>query len=242
MPFEIQTVTLVTVTNANPRRELHGEELVRAIDISFCLTGENTLLDLIEPGLRAHHYFNKALKDGQETLPDVIVPMPNLRFAKLPLAYHFAKGEKWRGYRLIRDYGLDEDRFDFTDVVLANLHYELQEGGTVKIMGSLQYNGEELEDNETYGMLSGLASEGEIHIRLLAPAQLQAAKKGYRAGKPDTPTTTTGDGAQTELVEPDDGDDEGDDGDGTDGPTDGLVDTRTAEEIFASDSQPPAVH
>jgi hypothetical protein len=241
MPFEIQSVTLVTVTNANPRRELHGEELVRAIDIAFCLTGENTLLDLIEPGLRAHHYFNKALKDGQETLPDVIVPMPNLRFPKLPQAYHFAKGEKWRGYRLIRDYGLDEDRFDFTDVVLANLHYELQEGGTVKIMGSLQYNGEELEDNETYGMLSGLASEGEIHIRLLAPPELQAAKKGYRAGKPDTPATPASDGSQRELGA--DGSDDGDEGDGeSEGEADGATDGRTAEEIFATESKPAAVH
>jgi hypothetical protein len=209
MPFELQSVTLVTVTNANPRRELHGDELVRAIDIAFCLTGENTLLDLIEPGLREHHYWNKALTAGQETLPDVVIPMPNLRHAKLPLAYHYAKGEKWRGYRLIRDYGLDEDRFDFTDVVLANLHYEIQDGGTVKIFGSLQYNGEELEDNETYGMLSGLASEGEIHIRLLAPAQLQAAKKGYRAGKPDTPPAPASDGSQQELgPDGDDGDEE----------------------------------
>lgn len=238
MPFEIQTVTLVTVTNANPRRELHGEELVRAIDISFCLTGENTLLDLIEPGLREHHYCNKALTAGQETLPDVVIPMPNLRHPKLPLSYHYAKGEKWRGYRLIRDYGLDEDRFDFTDVVLANLHYEIQDGGTVKIFGSLQYNGEELEDNETYGMLSGLASEGEIHIRLLAPAQLQAAKKGYRAGKPDTPPAPAGDGSQQELGT--DGDDDGETEDGDDG--EGGTDTRTAEEIFAAESKPAAVH
>lgn len=235
MPFQLEVVTKITVTNANPRRELHGDELVRAIDIAFCLTGENTLLDLIEPGLRAHHYCNKALKAGQETLPDVIVPMPNLRFAKLPLAYHYAKGEKWRGYRLIRDYGLDEDSFDFTDVVLANLHYEIQEGGSVKIFGSLQYNGEELEDNETYGMLSGLASEGEIHIRLLAPAQLQAAKKGYRAGKPDTPNAPAGDGAQGELgADGDEGREAGEGGVGGE--------ERSAEDVFVNDSKPAAVH
>lgn len=187
MPFQLTEVTKITITNANPRRELHGEEKVRAIDLSFTLTGENTLLDLIEPGLREHHFCNKALTAGQEVLPEVVIPLPNLRFPRLPLAYKFANGEKWRGYRLIRDYGLEEESFDFTDVVLANLHYEITEGGSVKIFGTIQYNGDELADNDLYGMLSGLASEGDIHVKLLAPAELVSAKKGYRAGKADTP-------------------------------------------------------
>lgn len=92
MPFQLELVTQVVVSNANPRRELHGEDKVRAIDLSFSLTGENTLLDLIEPGLREHHYFNKALKDGQEALPGVVIPMPNLRYPKLPQSYSYAKG------------------------------------------------------------------------------------------------------------------------------------------------------
>lgn len=207
MTFQLPDVTKITITNANPRRELHGDEKVRAIDLSFVLTGENTLLDLIEPGLREHHYYNKALTAGQEPLPEVIVPLPNLRFAGLPLAYQYRKGEKWRGYRLIRDYGLEEESFDFTDVVLANLHYEIAEGGSVKIFGTIQYNGDELADNDLYGMLSGLASEGDIHVKLLAPAELVSAKKGYRAGKADTPPPA-GDANQQEL-----GDGDGDDQD-----------------------------
>lgn len=198
MPFQLEKPTQILITNANPRRELHGDEKVRAIDIAFSLTGENTLLDLIEPGLREHHYCNNALKSGQETLPDVVIPLPNLRHPKLPTTYHYAKGEKWRGYRFIWDFGIDESHVDFTDVVLANLHYELNEGGSVKIGGTVQYNGDELQDNDVYGELSGLASEGEISVMLLAPAELQQAKKGYRAGKPDTPTTDAGAGSGTE--------------------------------------------
>lgn len=196
MSFQIEKPTPLTITNANPRRELHGTEKVRAIDIAFSLTGENTLLDLIEPGLREHHYCNNALKSGQETLPDVVIPLPNLRHPRLPTAYHYAKGEKWRGYRFVWDWGTEENHVDFTDVVLANLHYELSEGGSVTIMGTIQYNGEELENNDVYGELSGLASEGEISAMLLAPAELLPAKKGYRAGKPDTPPPagTEGDG------------------------------------------------
>lgn len=186
MPFELTDVTKVTVTNANPRRELHGEASVRAIDISFSLTGENTLLDLIQPGLREHHYFNKALKDGQESVPGIIIPLPNLRFPRLPTTYNFAKGEKWRGYRLLRDFGMADDHIDFTDAVMSNLHYEVFEGGSCTVFWTIQYNGEELQDNDLYGELSGLASEGDIHIKLLAPAELVPAKKGYRAGQPDT--------------------------------------------------------
>ena len=109
---------------------------------------------------------------------------------QLPLAYHYGKGQKWRGYRFIWDWGLNESHVDFTDAVLSNLQYELSEGGSVTIKGAISYNGEELENNDPFGELSGLAAEGEISIKLLAPAELVQAKKGYRAGKPDTPATT----------------------------------------------------
>ena len=113
MAFELTTVQKITVTNANPRRELHGEERVRAIDIAFSLTGENTLLDLIEPGLREHHYCNKALKAGQEPLPGLIIPLPNLRHPLLPLTYAYAKGQKWRGYRFVWDWGVEGSHVDW---------------------------------------------------------------------------------------------------------------------------------
>jgi hypothetical protein len=232
MPFELEAVTQISVTNANPRREFHGEEKVRAIDISFSLSGENTLLDLIEPGLREHHYWNKALTAGQEPLPGVVIPLPNLRHPNLPLAYHYAKGQKWRGYRFIWDWGTNDAHVDFTDAVLANLHYEIVEGGSVTIFGTIQYNGDELADNDLYGELSGLASDEDIHIRLLAPAELMPAKKGYRAGKPDTPAPKANDG-QGELKDEDQDEDHGADGGGALGPVEGA---------FVEGSQPPAVH
>jgi len=232
MSFQLEKPTFITITNANPRRELHGDEKVRAIDIAFSLKGENTLLDLIEPGLREHHYCNNALKSGQETLPDVVIPLPNLRHPRLPTAYHYAKGEKWRGYRFVWDWGTDESHVDFTDVVLANLHYELNEGGSVTIMGTIQYNGEELQDNDVYGELSGLASEGEISAMLLAPAELLPAKKGYRAGKPDTPvaeggtgTGTAGGGSATDLFLQTHGTGDGSATDDTDADADTDADT-----------------
>lgn len=219
MAFELANPTTVTVTNANPRRELHGEERVRAIDISWTLTGENTLLDLIEPGLREHHYCNNALKDGQEALPGVVIPLPNLRHPQLPLLYHYGKGSKWRGYRFVWDWGLDEHHVDFTDAVLSGLQYELSEGGSVTIKGTISYNGDELENNDLFGELSGLAAEGEISIKLLAPGELVQAKKGYRAGKPDTPPAAGGSSAdQLPLDE------------GQEGETDGVLTPEAAFE------------
>ena len=73
--------------------------------------------------------------------------------------------------------------------------------------GTISYNGEELENNDLFGELSGLAAEGEISIKLLAPAELVQAKKGYRAGKPDTPPPPADSGSgKLDL----DGDDEND--------------------------------
>ena len=229
MSFELPETRQVVCTNANPRRELHGEDSVRAIDLSFSLTGENTLLDLIQPGLREHHYFNKALKEGQEVLPGVVIPLPNLRFPCLPLAYNYVlPGKKVRGYRFIWDWGTDESHVDFSDAVLTSVHYELNEGGSVKVMWTVQYNGEELQDNELYGELSGLASEGEIYIKLLAPAELVPAKKGYRAGHPDTPPAADPDEDDGQSQLPSGNDDD-------EGPARG-----SAEDVFVNGgSQPP---
>ena len=187
--FQLVDPTQVTVTNANPRRELHGEEKVRAIDLAFVLRGDNTLLDLIQQGLREHHFCNRAADAQQQELPDMLVPLPNLKHPNLPTTYHYQKGVKLRGYRFVWDYGIRGDHVDFSDAVLANLQYEIFEGGSVEVKGTIQYNGEELQDNDLYGELSGLASEEPIYIKLLAPATAQVAKKGYRAGQPDTPAT-----------------------------------------------------
>lgn len=199
--FQLVEPTQVTITNANPRRELHGEEKVRAIDLAFVLKGDNTLLDLIQSGLREHHFCNQAAEAHQQELPDMLIPLPNLKHPNLPTAYHYQKGVKLRGYRFVWDYGTQDDYVDFSDAVLANLQYEIFEGGSVEVKGTVQYNGEELQDNILYGELSGLASEEPIFIKLLAPATAQVAKKGYRAGQPDTPPAADKDPNQLPLQE-----------------------------------------
>lgn len=191
--FQLETETEAVCTNANPRREFHGKELVRAIDLTFEITGENTLLDVIEQGLRRHHYTNAAADAGQidlDTVEAANLPLPNLRFAKLPTE-NIRYGEtKTRGYRWLWSWGIEAGHVDFTDVVVHGINYTIQEGGSCTVKFTVTYNGDELSDNELYGELCALASMGKLFIQLLAPPEVIAVKKGYRAGKPDTSSRT----------------------------------------------------
>jgi hypothetical protein len=192
--FELNQLTKVTWTNVNPRPEFHGEEHVRAIDLSFRIEGSNEMLEAIEPGLLAHHYTNDAAKKGQDKLPGMIGALPNLRHPKLPTTYRYAKDEKPRGYRLEIDHGLGDRNVVLEDCVRGTLGYELVEGGTVRILVTMQYNGDALQDDALHGRLCGLAGEGSGHILLAAPAQpIMVKGTGWRSGKPDTqPPTDNG--------------------------------------------------
>jgi hypothetical protein len=193
VPFELLTVTKVAWTNVNPRPEFHGEEHVRAIDLSFRIEGSNELLDTIEPGLLIHHYTNNAAKKGQDQLPEMVSALPNLRHPKLPTTYRYAKDEKPRGYRLEIDSGLGDRNLVLDDCVRGSLVYETIEGGTVRIGVMVQYNGDELTDDAKHGRLCGLAGEGFGHILLWAPAKVTLVKgSNWRSGKPDTPPPTDG--------------------------------------------------
>jgi hypothetical protein len=192
MPFQLTEPTKVSITKTNTRTEIHGEDRVRAIDICFKLEGSNELLDLIQPGLRQHHFHSKALDAKQDSLPDVLVPLPDLRFPNLPRSYAYTLGStgKLRGYRFVWDFGVEESHVDFTDVALSKLTYE---------------------------------------IELIAPGELLPAKKGYRAGRPDTPQGEVVPDGQGEL-----GDVEEDaDADGDDEP----LDQSTPEGAFAATAE-----
>jgi hypothetical protein len=217
--FQLPETTPCRCTNANPRVEFHGEEQHRAIDLTFEVKGENTLLDAIAPGLRAHHYCNRAADAQQQALPDVAIPLPNLRFPQLPETVRWDQ-PKARGYRWIWDWGRDEQHVDFSDAALGALSYTLHEGGSVEVKFSVSYNGDELADNALFGELCGLAAMGEVHIQLFAPPELVPVKKGWRSGVADAPASSDN-GAP--LLEPGPGDDDRDDDDAGQGPVDGFA-------------------
>lgn len=204
--FQLPEVTPVRCTNANPRTELHGkdedgkEKRVRAMDLTFEYSTENTVLDEIAPGLRGHFYRNKAADAAQEPLPDVVIPLPNIRYPQLKTDEVKWEQPKSRGYRWIWDWGREERHVDFTDAAMGSMFVTLREGGTVDVKFTVSYNGDELNDNEVYGELCGLATMSDVHIQLFAPAELIPVAKGWRSGKADTPQLKDGGG---ELLDTD---------------------------------------
>lgn len=204
--FEFPDVTEVLLTNINIRRELHGEDHVIAVDLSMSKTGSNDLLDKYDAKLRQMMYYNAAAEQGQVDVDPAIAILPNMRHPELGEKFNWRKGEKYKGYRLVLDYGLGDERsnVDFDDCTVASMRYERKEGGTCTIFWTVQYAGEKLTD-EVRGKLTGLTQE-KIHMQLLAPAVLQLGKTG-KAAKADA----GGDDEQQEdLIGGDDGEPDAD--------------------------------
>jgi hypothetical protein len=78
MTFEILTPTDADLTSVTPRNETHGEDKVFAVSLGLRVTGPNTMLDILQPGLRDALY--KPV-DGQEQLPGVEPSTPPLNWS-----------------------------------------------------------------------------------------------------------------------------------------------------------------
>jgi hypothetical protein len=179
MNFELKEVTEVLLSNINIRRELHGDEHVIAVDLSMTKEGGNELLNLIDPAIRTALYHNAAADKGQEALPEVLAVLPNLRLPKLSnQKFTWGGKDKYKGYRLILDYGLgpDQSNVDLDECTVGGFRFETKEGGTVVLSWLVQYAGELLTE-EVRGRLTGLTQE-KIHVQILAPAVLQLVKGG----------------------------------------------------------------
>lgn len=189
MAFELSTPTEVEFYHVNVRSEFHGEEHVRAVDIGFKVKGENTLLDLIKPGLREHHFCSTSSAKGQQHL--TLTPLPNIRHPELATKYAFAKGQRWHGYRFV----CEGANLDFEDSAIAAMVYEIFEGGSCMIAGLLQYNGDKLADDGVYGRAAGLTTLGKGRVQILAPKELlPITEKNWRSGEHATDQPPGGNG------------------------------------------------
>jgi hypothetical protein len=179
MPFELATTTEVTLTHVNHRYEFHGEDRILAVDLNFEWETVNDSLDLLDPKLRTSLFCNAAATEGQETLPEVLKVLPNLRVPHLNgCKFKYRGNDKFKGYEFELDYGLGDERANiaFEDCAVGKHEIEAKEGGTTIIKWQVSYAGDKITQ-ETLFKLVEHESE-KVFISLKAPAQLVLVKGG----------------------------------------------------------------
>lgn len=175
--FEFVNAITVQLLNVNARKELHGEEHVQAVDLSFRADFPNSILDeIFAPGLCKAFYFNAAGDAGQERIEGLPETLPNLRFSKLKAGQSWGGKDKLMGYVLRIEFGLG-DALSNIELELCKVYgraFEMKEGGTTTVYWKVS-NATERLDTETCGKLV-LLSGGEVTMSLKAPAVQQEEK------------------------------------------------------------------
>lgn len=170
--FSFRTPTDVTLTKVNPRKEIHGDQHVQAVDLCMAVDVPNTKLAEIHPGVLEALFYNAAADAGQEVLEGVDLGRPNLRFPKLNDGKFglMRKKDVFAGYLLHVTYGLGDDlsNMEFDCCKVKNLVGVMKEGGTVALSWTVQYSGDRL-DGDTVGKVV-LLEKDLITITLVPPA------------------------------------------------------------------------
>lgn len=169
--FEFLNPLVATLTNVNTRKELHGDEHVQAVDMSFKADFPNSILDsLIAAGLCSALYWNAAAEAGQDELEGVAKILPNLRFPRLNgQRYVWGGKDKLQGYVITIEFGLG-DAISNIELELCSVSgrvFETKEGGTVTLYWRVQ-NASDRLDMETCGKLVLLGGE-QVTMTLRAP-------------------------------------------------------------------------
>lgn len=169
--FAFRSPTDVTLTKVNPRKELHGDQHMQAVDLCMSVDVPNTKLQEMAPGLLEALFYNAAADAGQEVLEGVDLGRPNLRFPKLNDGKFglMRRKDQFAGYTLCVEYGLGDDlsNMEFDCCKVKSLAAVLKEGGTVTLSWTCQYSGDRL-DQETVGKIVMLEKD-IVTIELIPP-------------------------------------------------------------------------
>lgn len=167
MKFEIEDFAPVKLNSANFRSQLHGEEHVPAVDLSFTMDAPNTVLSYFDGFLLSGLYYCSAASSGQKVIDGVDQVLPNLRFPKLGLPLKWE--DTGKGYYLEVDYGLgpDESNIELDLCTVGEFRLSPKEGGTVEIKFRVQVSGSPLTE-KVCGKLASLIQQ-EVKVKLLAP-------------------------------------------------------------------------
>lgn len=187
--FTLPNMTKVKLVDANPRSELHGKDLVPAIDLKFSMDCANDALSEFD-GFLLHLLYKKA--EGAESEPaqgqlDGVAPvsnLPNLRFPKLkmPLGWD----AEATGYELVIDHGMGgRSNLVLGGCKIDGFKFDCKEGGTVTISWRLQAS--KIADKEM-GKLCALIQH-DLDITLVGP---EAEQQGI-TDDPRRPETSSDD-------------------------------------------------
>lgn len=237
--FQLTSPTEVTLKTFTPRTERHGDDEVSAASLGLKFTGPNTLLDILQPGLRDMLY--KAV-EGQDQLPGVDPHTPLLRAKGVESV---KLGACFEGWTLKIDRGMDEsDPFVIGGARVDKFVVTPHEGGSVEL--DFRIGSSDIDETEA-GWLYGHQKQ-DITITLWAPEKKADVIDGStEAFERDHPT-------QVDLIE-DAGDvfsaahggpdeDEDGEGDAPDSRGDGWLaiapdlEARLDGELAATDAEP----
>lgn len=179
--FQLLAPTTAKLTSFTPRIEKHGDANVPAVSLGLTITGPNTLLDALQPGLREAVY--KAVP-GQDVLPGVEQSLPLLRSRALERIK--LKLPEMEGWQLIVQHGIgDDSAIDLHQCKADAFQVEPFEGGSVE----LKFRVGPSDVDETYLGRLGMKLGQEVQIQLIAPAApaeaIDGSKEAFERDHPD---------------------------------------------------------
>lgn len=158
--FELTQPTKALLKTFTPRTEKHGDDEVSAASLGLRITGANTLLDILQPGLRDMLY--KAV-EGQEQLPGM---PPNTPLLRAKGVESVKLGACFEGWTLRIDHGMDgDDPFVIGGAKCDRYVITPHEGGSVDI--DFRVGSSDIDETEA-GWLYGRQKQ-DITITLHAP-------------------------------------------------------------------------
>lgn len=183
--FEIdrQLVKVRSVTNVP---EFKGEKREHGCSVKFELQTDNTVLDILEPGLRKAFYEkdNGKSTTNDEGQGELALPRQDLDLTKrkLPFVHMPLKLAKdFAGYKLVYHCGATEaSEIKLGDVAVSDFAVDLQSGGTVLVIFSTYSK----PGADVQGRIDHMA-QTQVEISLTPPEEKQqelapADKKGSR--------------------------------------------------------------
>lgn len=178
--FQIQSPTTATLKTLTPRTETHGDEKVSAMRFGLKITGPNTMLDALQPGLRDALY--RAV-EGQDQLPGVEPATPLLRSKGIESVKLKACFEGWT---LKIDAGIDEnDPIAFGSCEVDAFQVVPSEGGIIDL--HFRVGTSDIDQDEAGWMFGHLQQEIDItlHAPQVKPDAIDGTGEEFAADHPD---------------------------------------------------------